>query len=265
MHPFTGTHDVQSILIYSPSSGQIRVSGVLVQGATAVGMVIIVYPLDHVNLNVYYFEALETVVPNKITATVTGLSAGQYSVSVFVLEDNGLPFNRSASAPKNITVQNGKGQIKCACMTHNLLIIHVDMTEPETSVEYKVTQTSTSGHGVCVECSFLDKSAEYCVVIIHKKVLCFGVSQCEINLTNIVASFKIIRSGDKGHGCIQNINTTNYQVGVIGGRQVPRLVTTTGTMIIVCIMLWTSGLCCRFRFYMLYLYVQHRLYCWFTR
>ena len=108
-------------------------------------------------------------------------------------------------------------------------MICVDMSEPETTIKYKVMQASTNGHGVCVECTFLDKSAEYCVVIVHEKVLSFGLSQCEINLTNIVTSFKIARSGDKGYRCVQNINVTNYQVGVIGGRQVPHLVTNTGT------------------------------------
>lgn len=93
--------------------------------------------------------------------------------------------------------------------------MHVDMAEPETIIQYKVTQTPTSG--VCVECSFLEESAKYCVVIIHENVLCFGLSQCEVNLTNIVTSFKIARSGDIGHGCVQNINVTNYQVGVIRG------------------------------------------------
>ena len=109
---FTGTHDIQNIVVYSSISGQIQVSGVLVQGATAVGILIIVYPLDRVNLNVYYFKALETTVTNTITTTVTGLSAGQYRVSIFVLENTGLPFSRSATVPKRITVQtsNGKGQ-----------------------------------------------------------------------------------------------------------------------------------------------------------
>ena len=97
--------------------------------------------------------------------------------------------------------------------------------EPTVFVEYKVTQVLNNGHGVCVECSFLDKLAEYCVVIVHEKVHCFGISQCEINLTNIAASFKIARSGNKGDGCVQNINVTNFQVGVIGGRQVSHLVT----------------------------------------
>ena len=109
----TGTHDIQNIQIYSSSSGQVRLSGVFVRGATAMGILVIIYPLDHVNLNVYYFEAFETMITNTIATTVTGLSAGQYGISVFILEDGGLPFNRSASAPKILFVQNGKGQIKC--------------------------------------------------------------------------------------------------------------------------------------------------------
>lgn len=84
------------------------------------GILIIVYPLDHINLNVYYFEAPETIITNTITTTVAGLSVGQYGVSVFVLDENGLPFNRSASVPKRILVQNKKGQ-SSACM-HNLII-----------------------------------------------------------------------------------------------------------------------------------------------
>ena len=231
------THDIQDIQIYSPSSGQVRVSGVFVQGATAMGILVIIYPLDHVNLNMYYFEAFKAMITNVITTTITGLSAGQYGISVFILEDGGLPFNRSATAPKRLFVQNGKGQIKCIQLYITCSYFHfycmftmicVDMAEPETTIEYKVTQASTNGHGVCVECTFLDKSAEYCVVIVHEKVLCFGLSHCEINLTNIITSFKIARSGDKGYKCVQNVNVTNYQVGVIGGRQIPYLVTNTG-------------------------------------
>lgn len=113
--PFAGSHDIQNIMVYSPNSSQIHVSGTLVKGATAIGMVLIVYTLDLVNQNVYYFEVLKksTLVPNNnnITTTVMGLSAGQYGVSVFILEDGGLPFNRSASVPKSVFVQNGKGQI----------------------------------------------------------------------------------------------------------------------------------------------------------
>ena len=100
------------------------------------------------------------------------------------------------------------------------------------SIEYKVIQTPSSG--VCVECSFLDNLAEYCVVIIHEKILYNDVSQCELNLTNIDASLKIARSrsGDTGYGCVQDVNLTNHQVGVIGGRLVPLLQTpTTGMMI----------------------------------
>jgi hypothetical protein len=114
----TGTHDFQNIQIYLLNSSQIQVSGVFVQGASAVGILIIVYRLDHVNLSsVYYFEALETTITNAITTTVTGLSDGHYGISIFILEDNGLPFHRSASAPKSLFVQNGKGQIMCTVIT----------------------------------------------------------------------------------------------------------------------------------------------------
>ena len=73
------------------------------------GLLIIVYPLEHTDQNVYYFEALETIITSTITASLSGIPAGQYGVSVFILEDNGLPFNRSVSTPKKIIVLDGKG------------------------------------------------------------------------------------------------------------------------------------------------------------
>ena len=119
----TGTHDIQNIQIYSPGSGHVRIAGVFVQGATAMGILVIIYPLDHVNLNVYYFEAFKTMITNTIATAVTGLSAGQYGISVFIIEDGGLPFNRSATAPKRLFVQNGKGQIKCIQLYNYTLLV----------------------------------------------------------------------------------------------------------------------------------------------
>ena len=37
-------------------------------------------------------------------AKLSGLLKGHYSLSVFVLEKDGLPFNRSAIVPQNVTV-----------------------------------------------------------------------------------------------------------------------------------------------------------------
>ena len=138
-------------------------------------------------------------------------------------------------------------------------MICVDTAESETTIEYRVTQASTNG--VCVECSFLDKSAEHCVVIIHEKVVCFGLSQCEINLTNIVISFKIARSGDKGYRCVQNITVTNYQVGVIGGRQVSLLVTNTGNKVFIPLLCRLNYQSLFFRFYNVVLYFYTSWFC----
>ena len=39
-----------------------------------------------------------------IVAKLSGLLRGHYHVSVFVMEEDGLPFNRSAVEPKSVTI-----------------------------------------------------------------------------------------------------------------------------------------------------------------
>lgn len=36
--------------------------------------------------------------------TISDLSRGNYTVSVFVVEENGLPFNRTATIPRSVTI-----------------------------------------------------------------------------------------------------------------------------------------------------------------
>ena len=52
--------------------------------------------------------------PNQcvIVAKVSGLERGHYQVSIFVVEEGGLPFNRSAIVPQNITIDQGGIQQK---------------------------------------------------------------------------------------------------------------------------------------------------------
>ena len=45
---------------------------------------------------------------DKIKETlITGLAGGVYSISVFVVEENGLPFERVATSPKLVAVERG--------------------------------------------------------------------------------------------------------------------------------------------------------------
>ena len=94
----------------SPSSGLIRVTGDFINGSSSTSVLVIVYSLTTDNHNgVYYtisslFTEGETLVTN-----IGGLASGPYNVSVFVLEENGLPFNRSASTPRSVLVKEHQG------------------------------------------------------------------------------------------------------------------------------------------------------------
>ena len=43
-----------------------------------------------------------------VDINVTDLLGGNYSISVFVVEENGLPFERVATSPKLVTVETSK-------------------------------------------------------------------------------------------------------------------------------------------------------------
>ena len=83
--------------------GTISVTGDFIDGSFAIGLLIIVYS-SGIDSNVYY-----QFIPRSglLVTDVSGLSGGQYKVSIFVMDDSGLPFNKSATAPKNVTICEG--------------------------------------------------------------------------------------------------------------------------------------------------------------
>ena len=94
-----GTHDVQNINASSSLPGEIRVTGDLVYGSNASSVLVIVY-----NSTKVYYSFSPPPEHSIIMATLPGLFVGQYQVSVFVVEENGQVFHRSAVIPKNVTV-----------------------------------------------------------------------------------------------------------------------------------------------------------------
>ena len=100
---------------------------------------------------------------------------------------------------------------------HALFMIAV--LELEHNIEYVLE--SDVGK-VCVNCTFLDDSTDSCVVLVHEKITCETLP-CEVDLINIHTSRRLTRSGSKAYGCITDINITNYQVGVVGGKIVTPL------------------------------------------
>ena len=83
-----------------------------------------------------------------------------------------------------------------------------------TVIEYEIQSIST---GVCITCTFLDKSTSDCVAVVHQRISQLSSS----GLMNIESSHKFNRSGDTAYGCysIEGIDVEQYQIGVVGGSQ----------------------------------------------
>ena len=105
---FEGTHDFQSITASSPSPGLVRVTGDFINGSLATSVLIIIYSTDNRNDVYYLIKSLSTEGETPVT-NISSLPSGPYNVSVFVLEEDGLPFIRSASTPRNVLVEEHQG------------------------------------------------------------------------------------------------------------------------------------------------------------
>ena len=101
----TGTHDIQNVTVSPPLPSQIRVMGDFIDGSIASGMLLIIYSLTNES-DVYYIAKQAE---RNFSMDVTGLAGTQYGVSVFALE-NGLPYPRVVTLPKNVTVANYSDQ-----------------------------------------------------------------------------------------------------------------------------------------------------------
>ena len=74
-------------------------TGDFIPGSQAIGILIVVYSADNdFNIIKYHFVHRSNI---RRTITMTDLPSGRYEVSVFVVEGNGFPFNRSATTPRN--------------------------------------------------------------------------------------------------------------------------------------------------------------------
>ena len=84
------------------SPGEVTVAGDFISGSLAIGILVIVYAND---LNIRYEFIPCSEIP---MAFVTSLPNGRYEVSVFVVEENGSPFRRSATVPRSVSLHEGE-------------------------------------------------------------------------------------------------------------------------------------------------------------
>ena len=77
-------------------------TGDFIPGSLAIGILIVVYSANNDSDTIkYHFIHRSNI---RRTITMTNLPSGQYKVSVFVVEGNGLPFKRSATTPRNLSL-----------------------------------------------------------------------------------------------------------------------------------------------------------------
>ena len=87
----------------SPSPGLIHVTGDFINGSSVSSVLVVIYSTDNRN-DVYYTTSFPSTIVEGLMTNISRLPSGSY-VSVFVLEENGLPFNRSASTPRSVLVR----------------------------------------------------------------------------------------------------------------------------------------------------------------
>lgn len=99
-----GSHVVQNISISYSLPGQLRVTGDFIEGSTATGVLV---ALVNGTANVQHHRISRDHSVNGIDGVISGLPGGQYTVSIFVVDEGGNPFRRAAAKPRRISVKNG--------------------------------------------------------------------------------------------------------------------------------------------------------------
>ena len=104
IHVYSGTHDIQNISVSSPQPGEVRVTGDFINRSIATGVLAVI--ITESQIFYHFVERGRNV--EAFNDTIQGVVGGEHSISFFVVEESGLPFNWTASMPKVVTVENGK-------------------------------------------------------------------------------------------------------------------------------------------------------------
>ena len=76
-------------------------TGDFIPGSSAIGILIVIYSADDESNIDYHFIHRSNV---HTTTSMNNLPSDRYEVSIFVVEGNGLPFSRSATIPRNLSL-----------------------------------------------------------------------------------------------------------------------------------------------------------------
>ena len=91
---------MQEIFITSPSAGTMLITGNFIPDSPAAGIVIAA--LNSSNISFYLLRREGNQLGNE--GILSNIGGGQHMVSVFVVDQTGLPFTRAATIPQNVTI-----------------------------------------------------------------------------------------------------------------------------------------------------------------
>ena len=97
-------------------------TGDFIDGSTATGLLTIVISTSEISYNLIERGSDQL----HIEGSIQGVVGGEHSISFFVVEESGLPFNRTASTPKVVSVENSKHCYIIIAKTHakiNILLV----------------------------------------------------------------------------------------------------------------------------------------------
>ena len=213
-----GTHEAQNILV-SNDTGEIRVTGDLINGSTATGILAIAYSLTN-GSNVRYQVHTLRGGEQSFEFVIERLAVGEYVVSVFVLGKSRPPLTRVATKPKNVHVSLSTMNSELMLphqvrITYPGLLVYVEVTV-QLPIEYDEVINTTD---ICITCTFLDSSATDCLVVVHQRISQLNSS----GLMNILIH-KLNRVGDIASDCIEVVSLEDYQFRVIGGKKIEQVI-----------------------------------------
>ena len=103
MKQFLGTHDMQDISITSLSAGTVWITGKFIPDSPSVGIAVAVLSTSESNnISFYLLRREENQLDNE--GVLSNIRGGQYIVSVFVVDQTGLPFSNAATIPQTVVV-----------------------------------------------------------------------------------------------------------------------------------------------------------------
>ena len=78
-------------------------TGDFIEGSTATGVLVSVLNEKGPQHHMVTKESDRS----EIESVISGVAGGQYTVSVFVVDEDGLPFHRAATKPRRVSVDDG--------------------------------------------------------------------------------------------------------------------------------------------------------------